>query len=286
MYETDGDFGKVRLAVRTRYPYYEKCFNCITICGWHCCNDKYKINRLAKDNDTNLILYTISGSGELLMNGNHYCLLPGTAIIIKEGTAVSYFTPKNGLWEFYWIHFTAEPSKEQIDLISKQSKQLVTFRSENIRVIIEYALADKSGDSICSIIQISSMLSQVIHEFMAYQDIENIEMEKYGTITRKVISFIQNNYDKDIGTKDISNDLYISCEHLIRIFKKEMGITPYAYLCNFRIEKAKEFLTSTNISVEKIAHMVGFNSHSNFSKQFKTITGISPIKFRLNQSKS
>ena len=280
MYSTDGDFGRVRLVTYSQYRNYENYFNCITICGWHCCNDKYCINRLV-DDDTNLILYTTSGVGELSMNGIIYRLLPDTAIIIKANTFASYYTPKNGIWEFYWIHFKGKPCMPLIELISRQSEQLVNIKGcYDIKTLTEYALGDKNDINLNLIIKESDMLSHILHKFIGNQSIDNLTSNNQGIITKSAVAFIQNNYRNNIGIQDISKNLYISCEHLIRTFKKENGISPYVYLSILRIEKAKELLRLTNISVEKISQMVGFRSHSNFSKQFKGIVGVTPVGFR------
>jgi len=280
MYDTDGDFGRVRLTTRSQFQNSEDYFNYITICGWHLCNDKYRINRLNED-DTNLIFYTISGVGELCMNGIIYKLLPGTAIIIKANTAVSYYTPKNGIWEFYWIHFKGKPSQPLIDLIYRQSEQIVQFKDdEYIKILCEYTLRHKSSEDLASVIKVSDMLSHMLHKFIASQVIENMTSNNQGIITKNVIAYIQNHYYDDIGINDISKSLYISCEHLIRVFKKDVGSSPYVYLCKFRIDKAKELLSLTNISVEKVSQMIGFKSHSNFSKYFKTNVGVTPVGFR------
>ena len=282
MYENDGDFGRVRLTMRSLTDNYKTYFNCITICGWHCCNHKYCINRLAKDSPTNLILYTVSGKGKLVMNGVTYTLLPSTAILIKSDVTVSYYTPKNEWWEFYWIHFIGNPCQPLIDLISRQKEQLVAFRSDSIRTLTEYALNDKNGDNIQSVIHVSGMLSNILHEIVANQDIENVERNEQEIITNKVTSYIQNHYSEEIGIQELSKTIYISCEHLIRVFKKETRITPYTYLCRFRIQKAKDLLTYTGISIAEISHMVGFHNHSNFSRQFKAVSGMTPAKFRKN----
>ncbi len=281
MYDTDGDFGRVRLSTRSQFREYENFFNCIRICGWHCCNDKYRINRLSKDNDSHLILYTVSGCGELSMNGTVYKLLPATSVIIKENTGASYYTPRNGIWEFYWIHFNGKPCKPLLDLICAQTQLVVPFENDDcIKALTEYALADQSGESLAAIIKVSGMLSHMLHRFISYQTLDKLTQHGLGTVAESTIAYITNHYHENIEITDISNSLYMSREHLIRVFKKQVGLSPYAYLCKFRVEKAKELLRLTNISVEKISQMVGFKSHSNFSKQFKTAVGVTPTAYK------
>lgn len=280
MYDIDGGFGKVRLTSCTQYIKYVDYLNCITMCGWHCCNDKYRINRPAGAN-SHLLLYTISGSGELQMNDRDYALTQFTAVIIPSNTPVSYYTSKNGLWEFYWIHFKGKLCEPLIDLISLQPKQLVNFKDCNvIPTLTECVLSDSNRESPDSMIQVSETLSYLLHEFIRHQPMEQIFIDHWKTITKKAVEYIQNNYRDAIGTGDISRNLYISCEHLIRVFKEDIGVPPYEFLYKYRIKKAKELLGMPGISVDKIASMVGFRSHSNFSKKFKSVEGVTPTAFR------
>ncbi|MPS75036.1 MAG: helix-turn-helix domain-containing protein [Chryseobacterium sp.] len=61
---------------------------------------------------------------------------------------------------------------------------------------------------------------------------------------------------------------------------KLTGLTTQQYTQNAVIEKAKEKLSSTNLSVSEIAYELGFEHSQSFSKFFKTKTNFSPFKFR------
>jgi len=58
------------------------------------------------------------------------------------------------------------------------------------------------------------------------------------------------------------------------------GLNTQQYIQNAIIEKAKEKLTTTNLSVSEIAYELGFEHPQSFSKLFKTKTNVSPLEFR------
>ena len=64
------------------------------------------------------------------------------------------------------------------------------------------------------------------------------------------------------------------------LFKKELGVNLTNYIMNYRIEKAKELLRSTNLRSYEIAEKVGFLDESYFSRTFKKVTGQSPNSFK------
>jgi AraC family transcriptional regulator len=64
------------------------------------------------------------------------------------------------------------------------------------------------------------------------------------------------------------------------IFSSLEGITLERYIISFRIEKVKELLVYSSLSLEDIAFRLGFSSAPHLSRQFKTVTGINPSHFR------
>ena len=96
----------------------------------------------------------------------------------------------------------------------------------------------------------------------------------------KVIDFIINNYDKDVSLESAARMFYVTPSQLLRTFKKETKFTFWEYMLLYRIEKAKEFLQTTNKSVKEISYMCGFKDSNYFSTCFKKHTGYTPKDFR------
>ena len=67
---------------------------------------------------------------------------------------------------------------------------------------------------------------------------------------------------------------------IIEYFKQYTGETVVSYLTKVKIEAAKRFLSTTNLTVLDIAGRLGYSSLSHFNKKFKEITGLSPGLYR------
>lgn len=78
----------------------------------------------------------------------------------------------------------------------------------------------------------------------------------------------------------MTEKMNISKYHFIRVFKRQMGVTPYEYLTEYRINMAKILLRTTYKSVFEIAFDVGYNSKSNFIAKFHSMTGVTPSQYR------
>jgi AraC family transcriptional regulator len=98
----------------------------------------------------------------------------------------------------------------------------------------------------------------------------------------QVVEYINEHLHQDIKLSDLAALLGISESHLSRRFKQSIGMTPYQYLLQQRIERAKQLLKAGDRSIMDIALMCGFNSHSHLTKQFRQLTGMTPKVYRVS----
>jgi len=82
------------------------------------------------------------------------------------------------------------------------------------------------------------------------------------------------------SVKYISTELKLSQRYLSDMLSSLTGLNTQQYIQNVIIEKAKEKLSTTNLSVSEIAYELGFEHSQSFSKLFKSKTNISPLGFR------
>lgn len=87
-------------------------------------------------------------------------------------------------------------------------------------------------------------------------------------------------YNQHFDLSQISKQLGVSTNHLIKIFQQYNGLTPIQYIVKIRIDKASELLNQTDINILEIAYITGFKSLSNFYKRFKEQTGHTPSEYR------
>lgn len=91
---------------------------------------------------------------------------------------------------------------------------------------------------------------------------------------------IAKSYEKEVDLKELSKQLGVSINHIIRLFKQFGGLTPAQYITGLRIQQALTLLSQGDLDIMEIAYRSGFKSLSNFYKQFKRHTGFSPGHYR------
>lgn len=94
--------------------------------------------------------------------------------------------------------------------------------------------------------------------------------------------YLERRYHTPITVEDVSREVALSPYYLIRVFKDTYNQTPYQYLVDLRIAKAKELLRNSDLSITDICASVGYNSLGSFSTLFRKSTGVSPRAYRTN----
>lgn len=97
---------------------------------------------------------------------------------------------------------------------------------------------------------------------------------------RKVLSFIRKNIYKPMNIDTLAEISCLSKDHFIRLFHKEIGITPLQYINQKKIERAQLILITENIPVKNIAYLLSYEDHSYFNRLFKKTTGVAPQQYR------
>jgi AraC family transcriptional regulator len=98
----------------------------------------------------------------------------------------------------------------------------------------------------------------------------------------QVLEYIDVHLHQEIQLANLAQLLEMSQFHFSHLFKQSIGMAPYQYVLQQRIERAKQLLKQTDHSIVDIAFSCGFSSHSHLSQQFRQHTGMTPKTYRVN----
>ncbi len=241
----------------------------------------YKVER--STHDSFLMIYTINGQGSLQSGDNIVQLSHGASVIIDCHTPHEYHALSDQ-WEFLWIHFNGTGASALFDII---------YPGNNVRPInmdsyyefenrMSTLIKNITKNDVASCIKISSDMHSILNSIcMSVLLKDKLDTQKeHDNGIQSALKFIKNNYSKPISVDDMIENIHISKYHFIRRFRRAMGITPYSYLTNYRINMSKTFLRSTEMTISEIAETCGFLDTSNFITHFKKHTGQTPLQYR------
>lgn len=274
MYFTEEDFGKVRVASLMPMPQNDGIFAPHSI-GWHCCNDRYCIKR-PEGISIHLFLITVKGKGILRLGNREYALLPGTIAFVPRDMANSYFTPKGGVWEFYWIHPAEGAATRFLDVFAQRGAYLAKFDpSDEFPQRVEDLIALCSGHPPDEWL-VSEAFSELLHRAAITLD----SSSSAHSVSNKAIAYMDRHFREPIVLEEIAQAQFLSTAHFIRIFKKETGRTPHQYLTERRLLFAAQLLEFGGRPIVEVAARSGFSSASHFISSFRRYYGCTPLQFR------
>ena len=130
---------------------------------------------------------------------------------------------------------------------------------------------------------VREFLLLVLYDAARYGRSEEVDSRSGGHV-KKACDYISKNYTKEIGVQSIADHLHITENHLIKLFRRELGQTPNRYILELRLIHARYLLLNGDESVQKIAYLSGFNTPSYFTKRFYARFGVLPNELRKNKN--
>ena len=105
-----------------------------------------------------------------------------------------------------------------------------------------------------------------------------------GSLTRnqarRVLDYIESNLSHELTLRELAGIVDLSLHHFARLFKRTIGVAPYRYVLERRVERAKVMLRTANASLADISLSVGFDSQSHFTSVFGRMVGATPTEFQ------
>jgi AraC-like DNA-binding protein len=96
---------------------------------------------------------------------------------------------------------------------------------------------------------------------------------------RRARQLADDSFMQDLTLNDLAAAAGLSRYYFLRAFRREVGVTPHAYLTGRRIAAAKGLLDG-NVPLSEVALACGFYDQSHFTRSFKGCTGVTPGQYR------
>jgi transcriptional regulator GlxA family with amidase domain len=131
----------------------------------------------------------------------------------------------------------------------------------------------------------NQVLSGLVLQLLAVLFSHHLQHDDTGALIPRVITracfLLQESVDRSVSMEAVARELAMSYSSFRKLFKQYNGVSPNRYLLALRLQKAKELLQTTDLSVQEISVQTGFETIHYFSKHFKQKHGMSPSNFRL-----
>lgn len=230
------------------------------------------------------LLYITEGEG--VFNSAHAKDVPlkaGDLFLLFPGEWHTYHpTGKNG-WKSYWIGFKGKNVDDRVKagfLSVDKPIYHVGFSADIIRLYEEaYKRAQEEAPYLQQIL--AGIVNHLVGLMYALE--RSMELSKDHTRVDMINLArlrIRESLEVDLTIQQIAEDLGVSYSNFRKLFKEFTGISPALYQQDLRLQRAKELLATTTLSIKEIAYRLRFESPDYFSSKFKIKTGKKPSEFR------
>jgi AraC-like DNA-binding protein len=215
---------------------------------------------------------------------NNNQIYEGTAFIYKPFEE-QYYGPISPIPICnYWIHFTGYGVEDLFRKAEIGEKNVFHLGNSKEITSIFDQIIDEFRKREKLYLQYSSTLLQQLIFLISKRDQYSRKLTPKEFSINETIEFLHHNVDLKISLNELANMAGYSISRYCHIFKDVTSFSPQQYIIHLKLEKAKQLMMDSRLSIQQIALEAGFNDQLYFSRLFKKHEGISPLHFRQNQS--
>lgn len=211
----------------------------------------------------------------------------GVLIIVPEGTRARYDIPNPvDVVQLYLPHATLERVAEAAGIATPIDLLQRTAHPDPItsRLLLSAADVLQGNEALDALFrqQLTDLLATRL--LVAHTGSATAPQPVVGGLPPKVllraIERLRSDSDTDVSLTALASDAGLSRFHFCRAFKESTGLSPHAWLRQYRLEQAMNMLRDTDASIVSVAAALGYSSQTAFAAAFRKLTGETPSDWR------
>ena len=222
---------------------------------------------------------------EFHLQGIQY-LRPNQIAIFNPDQVHNSNSKKTESLGYYGLHINLQWCKDiQTNLFGTHDK----FLALTLNIIDDKSIYDNLINSFKNILlsendeepeELEDIIVGILHRYSKVNDTKDKKSDE-NSLANSVAKYILDNIEHPLTLKDIASQMGYDKSYITRVFKKQFGLTPHAFLMNKKVNQAKNrLLKSENINLAQLSSEVGFYDQSHFNKTFKRVFAKSPKNYK------
>ena len=205
----------------------------------------------------------------------------GSIFLLHPGVWHRYRPLKSVGWDEYWIGFDGEIATRIMGEFFPPTKAVIPIGYDQQLLDVIRSVHDLMQDAPAGYQQVMAArtieaLALIRSRAMSFSDLDR----KVSRKIQQARYYLLEHSAEDIDMDDLAKQLGLSYSRFRAMFKDHTGVAPHQYQLDIRMNKARDLLLHSDISVSEVADRVGFSTAYYFSRLFKKRNNCSPSAFR------
>lgn len=227
-----------------------------------------------------LLLLTMEGRGRIRYGGKEHLLEQGSLLFLPPWIP-HYYIKETETWRTNWISFDGNGLEDWLKSLIKHEIHILPAGKEDPigdQLIEIYRLTDLDYQK--NALRISSVIYRMVTDVVSRIQRMDQRNSCSGNYVDRIMVYLNDHYREDITIDQLAEVVGISPQYMCRLFARQLGLRPFEYLRQLRINKSKNMLMSPDSpKIETVAKAVGFNNPSYFGAVFKRYENMTPRDF-------
>ena len=226
-----------------------------------------------------LIHFVVAGCGVLHCGDRSYHVSPGQGFLILPDEETYYQADANTPWHYAWVGYQGMQAKTitRAAGLDEMHRVFTASHPQKAWQALEQMRTDANDIRLLQMSAIGSLLRFL--SLIAPEQTTGLATPA-RQYCEKAQWYLEGRYDRDVSIQEAADFVGLSRSQLYRVMMMEFGCSPKALLLQIRMRHACQLLTSTNLTLESIAHRIGLQTGAQLGAAFKSFYGTSPGEYR------
>lgn len=251
--------------------------------GYYRFRSHFRMSRRNAGRKDFYVSYNYEGPMTVYLEGQELHLPPGSLFVYRPHEEQHYGHLCEREFLAYWAHFTGYGAEELLtgSGLLEHNGARVGVDEELASVfmqIMNEVQAKKPGFELASASLLSYLVALLARRLHREADVRG-EGQRHRQEIYDCIQFIHSHYAEEIYVGQLADRAHLSADRFTRLFKLVTGTTPQQYVLKYRLERACELMRRTELNIQQIAGLSGFDDQLYFTRMFKKRYRTTPSQY-------
>ena len=254
----------------TKFPYY------VPSLGTDAQGPRYFTDRAGFE--SLFLCLTLEGSGTVTAGGESRLLIPGDLIVL-DCIKPHRYESRSDPWRFLWIHIKGYGAREFFNRITPTGFFCRHLRNTlPIHRLYEALIPLVESPTTEHNLEVSERIGDFLHRLARRTLIQ--EEPPLPDALARTVAYVRDHVEDELTVADLAARENYSVSYFTHLFTRRMGVSPYRFILNQRLQSAAAMLQFTDRRVEEIAAVYRFSDAGRFILHFHRRFGLTPLQYR------